>query len=91
MNVELRIKAAEELLRAALVAGQDTAPHRAELDRLRAEFVREQAAGTKAAASAERLTKEATEAVIHRDAEGIAAEAAGRVQAFLANFEIEEI
>ncbi|KDP84214.1 hypothetical protein CF70_021210 [Cupriavidus sp. SK-3] len=90
MGIELQIKAAEECLHAALVGGQDTTPYRAELDRLRADLARQRALETQAEASAAQAARKAAEASIQRDAARIAAESAGRVQAFLAAFFIED-
>ncbi|MGT2429584.1 hypothetical protein ACU4HD_14150 [Cupriavidus basilensis] len=90
MGSEPQIKAAEECLRAALVAGQDTSAHRAELGRLQAELAHRRALETQAAASAVQDARRAAEASIQHDAGRIAAESAERVQAFLAAFFIED-
>lgn len=90
MDIELRIKAAEDCLRAALVGGQDTTPHRAELDRIRADLAQQQAVAAQVAAASARAAREAAEASIQHDAASIAAESAGRVQAFLTAFSIQD-
>lgn len=90
MSIESQIKAAEECLRSALVAGQDTGTHRAELGRLQAELAHQRALETQAATSAVQDARRAAEASIQYDAGCIAAESAERVQALLAAFSIED-
>lgn len=87
---ELQIQAAEACLRAALVAGQDTSAHRAELGRLQAELAHQRAGTAQAAAAFARAAQEAAEASIQHHAACIAAESDGRVQAILAAFSIED-
>lgn len=91
MGIELQIKAAEECLRAALVAGQDTGAHRAELGRLQAALAHQRALETQAASSAAQAARRAAEASIQVDAARIAAEAVGRLKAFLTPFSTEDL
>jgi hypothetical protein len=90
MGIESQFKAAEEGLRAALVAGGDTAPHRAELARLRADLAGQQNLRAQLAEADERAKHQAAEAAIHLDAECIAAQAQARLTALLAPFSIED-
>ncbi|CAG9168131.1 hypothetical protein [Cupriavidus pinatubonensis] len=90
MGIEQQIAAAEKRLQAALIAGEATQSHRDELARLRADLANQRSSETQAAAAVERASRQAAEASIQLDAERIAAEAAGRLQTFLAAFTIED-